>query len=147
MEEWLRAGHEPVFATVDEWITDQLGRAGAEELAAYALVERERRAFVVRIVIATDLGLFDYRWYRPDDLAERLLRGRHYAWWEVRGVVLESETRIDPVTLRHTEPRWALRFEWPKLAIEGGPSDQAALDLWSICHQQIRQARAPGSGG
>jgi hypothetical protein len=147
MEEWLRAGYDPPFGTVDEWITDQLGRAGAEELAAYALWVREGSARVVRIIVASDEGLFDFHWHRPAKVEDRRLHGRHYAWWEVRGLVLEGENRVDPETLTHGEPHWAIRAEWPELVIENGPSDEAALDLWRVCHDQIRKARAPKAEG
>jgi hypothetical protein len=138
MKDWLLAGHEPAFATVDDWITDLIGRAGGEETAAYAMHGRDDGRDGVRILIATDIGLFDFFWYRPDAVADRVLTGRHVEWRDVRGMRLESETRLNPETMLRREPAWQLTIDEPSLTIADPPSEEVLLDFWSACRDGIR---------
>lgn len=142
IEEWHEAGLEPAFGSVEGWIADQLGRLGAEELAVYAVKERGG----ARILVATDLGLFDYRWRTSADPAKRAVEGRLHAWWEVEGLVLEAETRLDPNTLSGREPAWSLRLTRPELAVDASPSEEALLGFWRACHDRLRRVHAASGG-
>jgi hypothetical protein len=138
MKEWLLAGFEPPFATVDEWIVDLIGRLGAEETAAYAMRDRDGTREGIRVLVATDIGLFDFFWYRPEPIRERTLTGRHVAWGDVRGLRLESETRLKPETLLRLEPAWRMTIEDPPLTLEDPPSEPALLDFWGACRDGLK---------
>ena len=137
MKEWLLAGFDPPFATVDEWISDLIGRLGAEEEAVYAMRARQGGRDGIRVLVATDLGLFDFFWYRPEAVPQRALTGTHTPWREVRGLRLSSETRLNPSTLLRREPTWRLRIDEPELAIDEPPSESAVLDFWTACQKAI----------
>jgi hypothetical protein len=138
MKDWLLAGFDPPFATVDEWIVDLIGRVGAEETAVYAMRSNEDRREGIRVLVATDIGLFDFFWHRPEPVRERALTGRHVAWRDVRGLRLESETRLNPETLLRLEPAWRLTIEEPALTLEDPPSEPALLDFWSACRDGLK---------
>jgi hypothetical protein len=140
MSDWLRAGNEPAFGTVEQWIVDQLGRAGAEEEASYALADEQGGRAGVRILVATDIGLYDAFWVRAKDPATRRLNGTLHLWRDVRGLQLAAETGAEP-SLRRREPAWSLRAEVPPLAIDDAVDGDALLGFWSACRKSIEQAR------
>jgi hypothetical protein len=142
MKEWLLAGYDPPFATVDEWISDLIGRLGAEEEAVYALRAREDGRPGIRIVLAGDIGLFDFFWYRPDDVSDRVLTCRLIPWRDVRGVALTSESRLNPSTLLRNEPVWRLVIEEPALTIESAPAEAVLLDFWKEVHKASIEGKA-----
>jgi hypothetical protein len=137
MKEWLLAGFDPPFATVDEWISDLIGRVGAEEQAVYALRDRDSSREGTRVLVATDLGLFDFFWYRPDAVADRSLTARHVPWTDVRGLALYSDTRLNASTLLRLEPTWRLSIEEPAVSIEEAPEEHVLLDFWRACHDGL----------
>lgn len=139
-QEWLDAGLEPPFGTVDQWITDQLGLLGAEEEAAYALDEtppRRGAERVVRIIVAADIGLVDFVWQRPEDPEERRLTGRLVPWRQV-GARVTGETRLSEALI-HEPPHWSLTLEDPRLSIADPVDDDALLDLWKTCAKAARE--------
>jgi hypothetical protein len=138
MKDWLLAGYDPPFATVDEWITDVIGRVGGEEEAAYAIRDRQDGRQGVRVLVATDIGLFDFFWYRPEAVRGRALTGRHVAWRDVRGMRLQSESRLNPETLLRREPEWRLTFEEPPLTLDEPPGEHVLLDFWSACRDGMK---------
>jgi hypothetical protein len=142
--EWHDADLEPSYATVDDWITDQLGRLEAEELAVYAIEAGSGRRPVVRILVATDVGLFDFTWERPPDPGERQVAGVHIPWGEVRGLRLAATTRLDPATLTRMQPVWSLAIDEPEVSLSESPIEPALVGFWRVCHEQMKKARAGG---
>jgi hypothetical protein len=140
MNEWLDAGFDPPFGTVEEWITDQLGRLNAEEGAMYALNDRVEGREGIRILVATDIGLFDFFWYRPEAVGERRLTGRHIPWDAVEGLTLTGETRLNEATLMHQEPAWRLSLTKPAVGIENPPNEAVLLDFWKQCREGVETA-------
>lgn len=112
LHDWHRNGLKPPFATVEQWIQDQLGYLKAEDEACYAVTVREeadRGGLAVRILVCSDQGLFDMLWERPEDPRGRHLTSRHYPWADVRGVRLTGTTHLEPETLMRTDPEMAAR--------------------------------------
>jgi hypothetical protein len=144
MHEWHAAGLEPAFATVDEWIIDQLGRLEAEELASYAIAVSGQRTRAVRILVATDIGLFDVNWTRAADPGKRWVAARHLPWWEVAGLQLEAETRLDPETMTRQEPTWSLTIREPQVEFPETPAKEALVGFWKVCREQMAKARGIG---
>ncbi len=137
IREWLDAGFEPPFATVEEWIADHLGRLDAEERATYALATRLDGRQGVWIVTASDIGLFDFFWYRPDPVEQRSLTGRLVPWASVRGLALVGETRLNEATLMHEPPLWRLSLSEPELVLEQPPTEAVLLDFWKACREAL----------
>ena len=139
IHEWHRAGLQPAFATIEQWLNDQLGYMGAEDEAVYAVelrADNDPRGLAVRILVATDKGLLDMLWERPDEVADRHLTSRHYRWTEVRDFHLIAETRLEPETLMRREPVWRLEIGDPDVAIDGTES-QAMLDFWAAATKHL----------
>ena len=143
IHDWHRRGLKPAFATVEQWIIDQLGYLGAEDEACFAIELRpddDPKGLAVRILIASDKGLFDVIWERPEAVAERRLTSSHYRWDDVRGLRISGETRINPETLKHEKPRWSVRFEQPAFAIDSAEEGDALLELWAECSREMDRA-------
>ena len=143
VHEWHRQGLEPAFATVEQWINDQLGFVGAEDDACFATEirpETARGGLAIRILVATDKGLFDMLWERPSDPAARNLYSRLYRWPEVTGARLLATTRIDPQTLIHGEPEWGIEMTEPEVALPRVEEGLALLDFWKACDKQLKKA-------
>lgn len=141
VHDWHLNGLEPAFATVEQWINDQLGYMGAEDEACFAMQvrgENDRGGLAVRILVATDKGLMDMLWERPNDPAARNLTSRHYAWSEVRGLHLRAVTRLDPKTLVHGEPEWGLEIAEPPFALDRAEDGVPLLEFWTSCSQHIK---------
>ena len=144
VHDWHRNGLKPAFATVEQWIHDQLGYLQAEDEAVYAVTIRDEDApagLAVRILIATDRGLFDMLWERPEQVAPRHLKSRHHRWADVRGLHLEATTKLDPETLMRGEPEWRIEIAEPAVEIEGTESE-AALEFWAKCMENLEKAGA-----
>jgi|SRR6187402_1473888 hypothetical protein len=143
IHDWHREGLQPAFATVEQWLNDQLGYLGAEDEAVYAVAlrdEDDRSGLAIRILIATDQGLFDCLWERPDDVTRRHVTSRHYRWSDVRGVHIVSISQLDAETLMRTEPRWHLKIADPAVDIDMEESE-AGLDFWKACVKELDKAR------
>jgi hypothetical protein len=102
--------------------------------------EKDRGGLAVRVLIASDKGLFDLTWERPDDVSQRHLRARHYRWAEVRGVHLVSATRLDPATLTHGAPEFGLEIDEPEVRIERAKESIALLEFWKSCDTELKKA-------
>jgi len=145
VSDWIREGWEPPFATIEDWLRDQLGEAKLEEEATYAVQlrpESDESGYAVRIVVATDAALADFIWERPAAIERRVLSGTYYGWHEVRGLRLTSETRLDPATLMHRSARWGVRMEVPELIITETIEDAALLEFWSACMDHLGDSTA-----
>jgi hypothetical protein len=143
IHDWHRQGLRPPFATVEQWINDQLGYIDAEDEAVYAISVREDDdpgGVAVRILVCTDKGLVDMLWERPDAITKRHLTSRHYRWAEVRGFNLVAETRLDAETLIRHEPSWRLEIAEPQAALEGVES-QALLEFWKKCTKHLDRGK------
>jgi hypothetical protein len=143
VHEWHRNGLLPAFGTIEQWIFDQLGYAAAEDEACYAVDvrdEKDRRGLAVRILIASDKGLFDLLWERPEDVAKRRLVSRHHRWADVRGVHLGADTSLDPQTLMHGEPRWRLTIADPEFTVDEATDATALLEFWTVCVKEMDKA-------
>ena len=142
VHDWHRRGLQPAFATVEKWIQDQLGYVGAEDEACFAIElrpEGARDGLAVRILIASDKGLFDMLWERPEDVTKRHLSSRHYRWAEVRGLRLLTDTRIDPQTLMHLEPEWGLEITDPEFKVERAEQGSALLEFWKAADEELKK--------
>jgi len=142
IHDWHREGLQPAFATVEQWISDQLGYLGAEDEAVYAVAlrdEADRGGLAIRVLIATDKGLFDVLWERPDDVSRRHLTSRHYRWSDVRGVHIVGSTKLDAETLMRTEPYWRLEIADPAVEIDLEESE-AGLEFWKECVKELDKA-------
>jgi hypothetical protein len=140
IHDWHRLGLKPAFATVEQWITDQLGYLGAEDEACFAIElrpDKDPRGLAVRILVCSDKGLFDFTWERPDAVDKRKLVGTHYRWADVRGLRLVGESRINPETLKHENPRWHLLVDEPEVSFEGGNESKALLEMWKECCAEL----------
>ena len=140
IHDWHRHGLKPAFATVEQWITDQLGYLGAEDEACFAIElrpETDAKGLAIRILVASDKGLFDFTWERPEAIDDRRLVGVHYRWDAVRGFRLTGETRVNPETLKHENPHWKLQMDIPEVVLEGAEESQALLDLWKECSTEL----------
>lgn len=140
IHDWHRNGLVPPFATVEQWLIDQLGLYEAEDEACYALAVRDAdhpAGLAVRILICADVGLFDVLWERPEKVTERRLVTVHHRWPDVRGLHLSSETRLDPETLMHGAPRWRLEAAEPEFVITEPTDDEALLEFWQACTREL----------
>jgi hypothetical protein len=141
IHEWHAQGLRPPFATVEQWIDEQLGYLGAEDEAVYAIAlrgQRERGGLAVRILVASDRGLFDITWERPDEVTGRHVTSRQYLWSDVRGAHIWGTTKLNPETLMRTEPAWRLEIAEPAVDIQCEES-QAALEFWSACVKNLKK--------
>jgi hypothetical protein len=139
IHEWHRHGLQPAFGTIEQWLNDQLGFMGVEDEAVYAIELRpdtHRQGLAIRILVATDKGLVDMLWERPESVPDRHLSSRHYRWADVRGFHLVAETRLDPETLMRHEPAWRLEVDDPELAIDG-TEGEALLQFWSVAIKHL----------
>jgi hypothetical protein len=140
IHDWHRRGLKPAFATVEQWIIDQLGFLNAEDEACFAIELRgddDPKGLAVRILVASDKGLFDMVWERPEAVAQRRLVSTHYRWADVRGLRLTGETRIDAASLRHGSPRWRLEIDEPQVVIDRPEESAALLELWTECSKEL----------
>jgi hypothetical protein len=142
VHEWHRNGLQPSFATIEQWIDEQLGYLGAEDEAIYAVGirdEADKAGLAVRVLVCADKGFFDMLWERPDDVAARHLTSRHYLWSDVRGFHLTAVTNLDRETLMHGQPSWRLQIEQPAVDLVCEEGD-AALEFWKACMKHLDRA-------
>jgi hypothetical protein len=126
--DWLESGLEPPIGSVQQWLVDHLGVAGAEEDACFALADGRTG---VRILIATDIGLFDFRW----QVDRHHLTGIHHRWSDVAGLRLTGETGVGPDRARRP-PAWTLAIGEPELSVgplDDAPAVTALLAFWRTC--------------
>jgi hypothetical protein len=130
--EWDTAGEAGAIMQV------QLVELRATELATHVALGENGR---LRILMATDIGLLDYR-YHPagaDPDGPWSLRGELYRWTSVRGLRLQTEGQVQ--TGEAHDARWICRFvgEEPKIDLEaestgsGERSHVAVLQLARAC--------------
>jgi hypothetical protein len=130
--EWDSAGEVGAILQV------QLVELRAAELAAHVALGENGR---LRILVATDIGLLDYR-YHPagaDPDGPWSLRGDVYRWMSVRGLRLQTEGQVESGAAH--QARWIWRFvaEDPKIDLaaestgSGERSPAAVLPLARAC--------------
>jgi hypothetical protein len=130
--EWDAAGEVGAIMQV------QLVELRAAEIAAHVALGENGR---LRILVATDIGLLDYR-YHPagtDPGGPWSLRGEVLRWATVRGLRLQTEGQVEKGKLH--EARWIWRFvgEDPKIDLaaestgEGERAPEAVLPLARAC--------------
>jgi hypothetical protein len=130
--EWNTAGEVGAIMQV------QLVELRAAELAAHVALGENGR---LRILVATDIGLLDYR-YHPagtDPDGPWSLRGELYRWASVRGLRLQTEGQVERGEAHAA--RWIWRFvgEDPKIDLtaestgSGERSPEAVLPLARAC--------------
>lgn len=96
------------------WINEHLATLGVEELAVFA-VEHGPDDDGRRVLVATEIGLLDYRYGPRGSTARFAVAGRIYPWQAVRGVDLRVETaRL--WALEH-ETRWSLLMARPRFRV------------------------------
>jgi hypothetical protein len=118
----------------------QLGELGATELAAHVTVNPENGR--LRILLATDVGLFEYS-YAPagaDPEGDWILRGQLTRWSVVRGLRLQTDAQLEESS-DFTRSVWRLVAEEPKIELAaasdaGDRSLAAVLDFARVCLQR-----------
>jgi hypothetical protein len=93
------------------WINEHLATLGIEELAIYA-IEDGRDDDGRRVLVATEVGLIDYRYGPRASTARFAIAGRIYPWQAVRGVDLRVET-FRLWALEH-QTRWSMAIGRPR---------------------------------
>ena len=91
----MKIGEWDNLGRARELLQRQLGDLGAAEYAAHVTLNQENGR--MRIYIATDIGLLEYK-YAPagaDPEGAWMLRGQLYRWSGVRGLRLQNEAQID----------------------------------------------------
>jgi hypothetical protein len=118
----------------------QLGELHADEYAAHVTMSENGRQ---RILVAADLGLFEFSWgpntTEPDSIF--YLRGSLTRWPSVKGMRLQTDAQFDPVDER-VQSIWRLVAEEPKLELssttDGEPKAlPALLDFARACLEHI----------
>ena len=118
----------------------QLGEIGATELAAHVTVNPDNGR--LRILLATDIGLFDYS-YAPagaNPEGDWILRGQLTRWASVHGLRLQTDAQIEESS-EVSRSIWRLVAEEPKVELNaasdtGDRSLAAVLDFARACLQQ-----------
>ncbi len=113
------------------WITEHLTTLGVDELAVFA-IEEGRDGDRRRVLVATEVGLIDYRYGPRASTARFAADGRIYPWQAVRGVDLRVET-LRLWALEH-RTRWSLTIDRPRFrASSEDPSlGQALADFAKV---------------
>lgn len=130
--DWETAGEVGAIMQV------QLVELRAAELASHVALGENGR---LRILVATDIGLLDYR-YHPagaDLGGPWSLRGELHRWASVRGLRLQTEAQVESGEAH--DARWIWRFvgEEPKIDLaadstgSGERSPAAVLPLARAC--------------
>lgn len=117
----------------------QLGELGATEYAAHVAVNPDNGR--LRVLLATDVGLFDYS-YSPagaNPEGDWILRGQLYRWPSVKGLRLQTDAQLEEAS-EQTRSVWRLVAEDPKieLAAASDADDRSLpglLDLARVCLQ------------
>lgn len=118
----------------------QLGEINATEYAAHVTVNAENGR--IRILLATDVGLFDYS-YAPvgaNPEGDWILRGQLTRWSSVRGLRLQTDAQLDEST-DLARSMWRVVAEEPKIELAaasdaGDRSLAGVLDFARACLQR-----------
>jgi hypothetical protein len=118
----------------------QLGEINATEYAAHVTVNPDNGR--IRILLATDVGLFDYS-YAPagaNPEGDWVLRGQLTRWSSVRGLRLQTDAQMDEAS-DLTRSVWRVVAEEPKIELAaasdaGDRSLAGVLDFARACLQQ-----------
>jgi hypothetical protein len=140
LAEWIREKRDPPFASIEQWLRDQMGHVGLEEEAVYAIELRpdhDPKGYAVRILVAAEQALADFTWERPDEVERRHLTATFYPWSEVAGLRLLARTELDPGTLMHEAPRFGMRLDEPRLELPESEVDPAVLAFWKACLRHV----------
>jgi hypothetical protein len=135
----VKIGDWDTAGAVAAIMPNQLAELGAKEIATHVAQAENGR---LRILMATDLGLLDYR-YHPSgaDLnGPWTLRGDLLRWAAIRGLRLQTEAQVEESAGRMSA-RWIWRFiaEEPKIDLaaestgSGERSPAAVLPLARAC--------------
>jgi len=95
------------------WVREHLATLGLEEIAVFALedgTDDDGR----RVLVATEVGLIDYRYGPRASTARFAIEGRVFPWQSVRGVDLRVET-FRLWALEH-RTRWSLTVLKPRFS-------------------------------
>jgi hypothetical protein len=113
------------------WINEHLATLGVEEIAIYA-VEDGPDDDGRRVLVATEVGLLDYRYGPRASTARFAIEGRVLPWQAVRGVDLRVET-FRLWALEH-RTRWSLQVQRPafKAATEDPQLGRALADFAKV---------------
>lgn len=95
------------------WVREHLATLGLEEIAVYAL-EDGSDDDGRRVLVATEVGLIDYRYGPRASTARFAINGRVFPWQAVRGVDLRVET-FRLWALEHST-RWSLTTLKPRFS-------------------------------
>jgi len=158
------------------WVNEHLATLGVEDLAIYA-IEDGRDDDARRVLVATEVGLLDYRYGPRASTARFAIGGRVLPWQAVRGVDLRVET-FRLWALEH-RTRWSLaiarpRFRaatedprlgaaladfakvavimaepsgWPPPGDDGGPAEETAPRLTQAAQSSPEEGLVPPARG
>jgi hypothetical protein len=117
-------------------VVHQLGELHADELAAHVAISENGRQ---RILVASDVGLFDFGWGPNTSAPESswYLRGGLTRWPSVRGLRLQTDAQYDPVS-EAVQSIWRLVAEEPKIELNATTQEDpkalpALLDFARAC--------------
>lgn len=125
----------------------QLGELGAAEYAAHVTLNQETGR--LRILVATDIGLFEYA-YGPagsDPEGDWMLRGELHRWNQVRNLRLQSDAQLNEQT-GEIRSVWRVIAEQPKIELTAdstaeADSERAVAALLPFARVCIQHAGAP----
>lgn len=117
----------------------QMGEIGATEYAAHVTVNPDNGR--LRILLATDVGLFDYSYapVGPNPEGDWILRGQVTRWSSVRGVRLQTDAQLEESS-DLSRSVWRVVAEEPKIELaaasdSGDQSLAGVLDFARACLQ------------
>ena len=121
-------------------VAHQLGELHAAEYAAHVTMLENGRQ---RILVAADVGLFEFNWgpntTEPDSVW--YLRGGLTRWPLVKGLRLQTDAQFDPVDEK-VQSIWRLVAEDPKLELSSNTEEEpkalpALLDFARACFEHV----------
>ncbi len=127
------------------WINEHLTTLGVEDLAVYA-IEDGRDDDSRRVLVATEVGLLDYRYGPRASTARFAIAGRILPWQAVRGVDLRVET-FRLWALEHST-RWSLSIARPRFraGTEDRDLGQALADFAKVAVIMAEPSGWPPAG-
>jgi hypothetical protein len=128
------------------WIREHLETLAVDEIAVFAM-EEGADGDGRRVMVATEMGLADYRYGPRASTARFAIVGRFYPWQTVRGVDLRVETsRL--WALEH-QTRWWLNIAHPafRAATEDPQLGRALADFAKVAVVMAESAGSPVEDG
>ena len=134
LDEWSEQPSIP--DSVRRWMREQTDRLGARELASYAIVQEAHRKPEIQVLVATDRGLWFFKYHPESGTGGSGLDGRLFLWHQVSGFQLES--RLEPTANMGVETTWRFELREPAFTADGGTDDNKAMtDFARACVERL----------